>query len=160
MPHSPETVSHQLDVLEGKRWERWAKEIIEDRWLLLRERPFPHEDFPKGVPIFAPSLLWEGASVEIDLLLSLPTHNTLIAVSCKRSSATPDDNLMRHLSGWKHRKQIYHHLRLEQDNNVRVIRVHLVVSQRKQSDNKIAGSNPYYVFSLSDLLRAFQKEET
>jgi hypothetical protein len=77
---------HLFEMMEGLHFERWIKEIAQDRHLLCSTSCFPH--LPShGVCDFTPKIVWDIKDAEIDILASHPVSNTLIYGSCKRNAS-------------------------------------------------------------------------
>lgn len=141
----PQIPTELFEMMEGLHFERWIKEIAQDRHLLCSTSCFPHLPC-NGVCDFTPKIVWDiRDAVEIDILASHPVTNTLIYGSCKRSASKIDHkNLIEHVKKLEHDKMIF----------VKLLK-HLKLKEEGIGKEKVPLSRIYYHFvpSIDDALR-------
>ena len=150
---------------EGFQLERWIREILEDRKLLLGIPVLPGPEFGHLNDIFLleKKISWSNKQidikdVEIDILGSFPGHKTLIVGSCKRSfSKHSESNLLEH---WKKCLALFENgtyrgvaqrLHLTGNGFPNDWTVHFIHFSITKGDAK----GGHYYFSLMDLLEPF-----
>lgn len=152
----PESVINQM---EGYHWEVWIREIAEDRQLLCNVSAFPHLQ-SDDICIFAPALNWDldgNVEVEIDVVASQPSSNTLILGSCKRShSKISFNNLDGHLHRLAAHESFGALLKLLklQAGNLKVLKLHFI-PDANANDKRPPGSNDHFILTLRDMLEPF-----
>lgn len=144
----------------GLHFEVWLREIIEDRRLLCGEAPFPH--LPSNdLCLFMPLLKWDGIEdVEITLIASQPSTNTIIYCSCKRSSSEiKHGNLLTHIEKLEAHAQfnsIKELLKLEGYDLKRKY-YHVVPSVSSECRCGCIDKKDVHILTLQDLMRPFYK---
>lgn len=148
---------------EGFHLEKWIREIAEDRHMLLKEKSFPFLQEDRQCE-FLPSVIWEFANIEIDLIASQPSTNTIIVGSCKRShSKINHANLTGHWEALQKEKcfhAVLSNLKLKMDNLV-VHFVHFVPQieeseREKKSLSSLGETGFVHIVTLSDMLLPFR----
>jgi hypothetical protein len=119
---------HLFEMMEGLHFERWIKEIAQDRHLLCSTSCFPHLP-SNGVCDFTPKIVWDNQDAEIDILASHPVSNTLIYGSCKRNASKIDHkNLIEHVKKLEEDTMIFtkllKHLKLKEDEGITLSRIY------------------------------------
>ena len=157
-------VSHFQEHADGVHLERWIKEIAQDRYRLKGCPSFPNLE--SSAPcIFAPRLSWDKQEVnglEIDLIASQPSTNTIIIGSCKRSGSSVDpDNLRTHYRDLLEHccpqlEALYKLLKLEdkERGSLNVLFYHFVTESSVQEVVDCDGTT-HRVVSLADMLAPF-----
>jgi hypothetical protein len=160
-PNVPDAVIHQV---EGFHLEKWIREIAEDRRMLLKKVSFPFlkEDRPCE---FLPSVSWDVDNIEIDLIASQPSTNTVIVGSCKRSPSKIDHrNLEDHWKRLISRQDCF----LSVLSNLKLVEKDLVVhfvhfvpqikesEREKMSSSSLGQSGFVHIVTLSDMLSPFR----
>lgn len=161
----------KVAAVEGFQFERWIREILEDRKLLLNIPVIPGPSFNHLNDIFLleKNISWSNKQsdikeVEIDILGSFPANKTLIVGSCKRSFSQHNEAILR--DHWEKCVELlvngtYSGLasRLKIGNLFpeawTVYFLHFSVT--KDCDSNRIHSSTHYYFSLMDLLEPFFK---
>jgi len=165
----PQIPSHLIEIMEGLHFERWIKEIAQDRHLLCSTSCFPH--LPCGMCDFTPKIVWDIKDVEIDILASHPVSNTLIYGSCKRNASKIDHkNLIEHVKKLEEDKMIFtkllKHLKLKEEEGLTLSRIYYhfvpsiddtsLYSEKMKSFSACSCHDRIHIVTLSEMLQPFR----